>query len=1071
MSTIHLVVGPLGADRLARLVAGYREVTGFGAALFLARTRRLADEIRPRLVTGILPQVFDLQAFADELVRTHNPAVRPHSDIDRRLMLDDILAELRDERAMPYFAQVADTRGFASGAGGYVEELKEAGVDLRALLKASRGGSRYEQATKLFDRYQRRLAKRHRYDPVDRLGRAAELWGAGVREPFARVRAVFVAGFRTLAPFERKLLDALRDSVEHFWIELPEGDGECFTGSRELRAWASGAVGEVSLFDPGPEVEVVEAQANPARKGGGSTQPTALAGGVRLIEAPGDLGEVRLVARHIRTLLAEGTPPERVLVVARNFTPPAIELFREVFDEYGIPHEAEGAETLARVPAVAFLLRAVKLPDDDWPFAPLAAVLRSAYFRPAWPEGQSDPEVAAKSETLLRMLGEPRGREAYLDAVRAWEHTPPDALEDEQAEERERRKKQQLAARCRPFLERFFKAWDRLKSSGTAEASVSRLKAFTDDIGLSLVAKGEVRDREGLARFWRELDRWAKNESADTRKPLRLERFARVLSSVAAVPCRGRSARDPGRVRLLSAENAVGLECDFLFLIQLGEGSWPRLSAAESLLDDNERERLRNAGFELPDPSARLGSEQLLFRELIAAPQRGLVLSYAAVDEQGQPLLPSTFLRELLASGNSIAVTRQRMLLDGYFTQVPMSDAQARVQWAREVLVNRDREGAGELFDNLSRAQAAADARFRSDTFGSFDGVLRHPAVTEELAKRFGSEKVFSPTALETYVACPFRFWLEHVLKLDPLEDPAEEVEHTRRGAAFHRALARFHKWVNENVPQTLASAELPEAMTDELQRHIAKAVGEYAARAPSRASRELWLLEGKRLARAAARYRDHWHEFRKPWMEKKSTPAPFALEADFGVPGENVPDPLVLTVGNVEVRIGGRIDRVDVAEAGGETGFWVIDYKTGRATNYSASQVEKFEKLQLPLYALAVERVLLKDKPARPLGLAYWLVTDTGHKPMLPSGKRAVLSWLADPAKWHRFREQLESWVTTLVTHIRGGDFPLAPRSEHCTDTCPFGPVCRIAQSRHTGKVFPLALPVLPKEKDAKAE
>jgi ATP-dependent helicase/nuclease subunit B len=186
-------------------------------------------------------------------------------------------------------------------------------------------------------------------------------------------------------------------------------------------------------------------------------------------------------------------------------------------------------------------------------------------------------------------------------------------------------------------------------------------------------------------------------------------------------------------------------------------------------------------------------------------------------------------------------------------------------------------------------------------------------------------------------------------------------------------------------------------------------------------------------------------------------------------VPGENVPDPLVILVGDVEVRVGGRIDRIDLTEVGEAVGFWVIDYKTGRAANYSAAQVERFEKLQLPLYALAVERVLLKDRPARPLGLAYWLVTDTGPKPMLPSGKRALLAWLTDPGRWAKFREQLESWVATLVGHIRVGDFPLAPRSEHCTDTCRFGPVCRIAQSRNTGKVLPLALPLLPK--DAKAD
>ena len=164
---------------------------------------------------------------------------------------------------------------------------------------------------------------------------------------------------------------------------------------------------------------------------------------------------------------------------------------------------------------------------------------------------------------------------------------------------------------------------------------------------------------------------------------------------------------------------------------------------------------------------------------------------------------------------------------------------------------------------------------------------------------------------------------------------------------------------------------------------------------------------------------------------------------------------PLVLTIGDVEVRIGGTIDRVDLVQLEETLGFWVIDYKTGRAANYQTSQVTRFEKLQLPLYALAVERVLLKDRRARPLGLAYWLVTDTGPKTVLPSGRNAALAWIADQAAWAKFSRQLEGWVARIVTHIRAGDFPLAPRSETCTDTCPFGCICRISQSRNTGKVI----------------
>ena len=49
---------------------------------------------------------------------------------------------------------------------------------------------------------------------------------------------------------------------------------------------------------------------------------------------------------------------------------------------------------------------------------------------------------------------------------------------------------------------------------------------------------------------------------------------------------------------------------------------------------------------------------------------------------------------------------------------------------------------------------------------------------------------------------------------------------------------------------------------------------------------------------------------------------------------------------------------------------------------------------------------------------------------------------------------------VVQLVTNIRQGQFPLKPRSEHCTETCPFGQVCRITQARAVAKEGMLPLP-----------
>ena len=137
--------------------------------------------------------------------------------------------------------------------------------------------------------------------------------------------------------------------------------------------------------------------------------------------------------------------------------------------------------------------------------------------------------------------------------------------------------------------------------------------------------------------------------------------------------------------------------------------------------------------------------------------------------------------------------------------------------------------------------------------------------------------------------------------------------------------------------------------------------------------------------------------------------------------------------------------------------GFWIIDYKTGRRDNYTAPAVANLSALQLPLYALAVERSVFKDRPARPLGMAYWLFGDGGPKTVLPA--KSVTTWLNNPDVWPKFREQLEAWVATIATHIRQAMFPLAPQSDQCTASCPFGPTCRISQARSLGKVFEMSL------------
>ncbi len=1089
---VHILCGPARSGKTQRLLERYRVVarSGLGTTLWLGPSQRSVEALRERLLDGrgplLAPQLFTFQDFAEEIIRVQDPAARPLANAQRRLLAEDVVAQLHVRGELSHFDRVIETRGFSDGVLALLAELKRNEIwpiqFARAAYRRGYQGRqpacvrhglaisiKDRQCARFYAQYQRQLIRQHWFDLEGRLWYARDLLARGLRQPFETVRAVFVDGFSDFTRTEQDMLGALAAWVEELWITLlddaVEERAELFTRPRATRT---------QLQPLGPEVQTHTHSSSPRPPGLAHLERQLFrplhrvvqadeAEGLLCLEAPGLVGETRMVARQVKTLLLAGAAAEAVLVTMRDLAAYA-DLVREIFGDYGIPVDIEGTEPLARNPAVAMLLRTLRLPEEDWPFATVTALLRSGYFRPEWPETQANPDVAQHAEVLLRLLGEPRSRAAYLEAVRRWAEDPPPLLEDEQVQESRRQRTHELAQRCRPFLERFFRAWDSAPQQGPLTEHLAWLLHFLDDLGIARTAAADPRDAAALRRLREELQQWQTVAGTLHGAAYALSRkiFLRRLSALAAETGLARTPRGPGRVRVLSAELARHLETDDLFVMGLGERSFPRLSAAEPLFDEQERQAFRQAGVDFGCAGDQMPEEMLLFYQVVTRARRRLVFSYPAVDDKGQALLPSSFLQavhECFRPG-ALTVERRTMLIERYDQEAPLCPAEYRIRAASR-MAGDDRSELGLPADVAANVAAAAEVhrlRLRVKEFNPYDGRLRHASVLAELQQQWGPEKVFSPTALEDYIACPFRFYLRHVLRLEPLEEPDEEIEVTRRGSAFHRALSRLHQQLRE------AGTHRPtQEVAEQLAERLDEAVGEYVVRAPSPASKELWRLEGKRLQRVAARYSQHWQQFVQPWVPRGITPQPYRFEVDFGMStAEAGAGPLIIRVEDIEVRISGRIDRVDTADLpdGEGVGFWIIDYKTGSASHYTGSDLKEFRRLQLTLYALAVEEVLLAGQQARPLGLAYWLVTDTGPKIALP-GRNQVL-WLEETAGWRQVREQLQRWVATLVANIRQGVFPLKPRSENCTQMCDYGQICRITQARAVDKPWELSLPLV---------
>ena len=137
-------------------------------------------------------------------------------------------------------------------------------------------------------------------------------------------------------------------------------------------------------------------------------------------------------------------------------------------------------------------------------------------------------------------------------------------------------------------------------------------------------------------------------------------------------------------------------------------------------------------------------------------------------------------------------------------------------------------------------------------------------------------------------------------------------------------------------------------------------------------------------------------------------------------------------------VRLQGKIDRIDLVESSEGRGFRVIDYKSG--TGPSTTDVSRSRLLQLPLYAMAVERIILAEQALTLRDVGYWALRKDGYKPIAFE-------------EWKAVQQALESYVAELVERLRRGIFVVDSQVEGCEGFCDYRAICRIRQARLAAK------------------
>ena len=489
-------------------------------------------------------------------------------------------------------------------------------------------------------------------------------------------------------------------------------------------------------------------------------------------------------------------------------------------------------------------------------------------------------------------------------------------------------------------------------------------------------------------------------------------------------------------VAVLSPQQLRGLSFRLVVFCDLAEGGFPPRPAPDPVLLDGERAAVASACCARLPGSAELPAEHdALFALARDAALDQLVLVYPRLDSStGRPRLPSRTLlglaRELVgrpvafaeldADGGCDGLVRRVGAGSGETVDLRDLDVGALSQAAPRRSPRPawlDEYAAAVLGTARTERGAAAAGGRRRAALGPYDGALSPANAARAAAAVFAAP--ISPSAVESYLSCPFAFYLRYVLGLEVPDEPDESlsIEPVDLGSVAHEIL--------QGAYATAAPAGAPSR--ESVLRALDEVAGPAFARAEARGltgfplswrvvADEL-LADLRRVVAADPCWSDGLVPTRFEWSFGGSR-HPDAGVAGPAAQGGQVALP-ELMVGERLVRFRGRVDRLDASADGRRVRL--VDYKTGKGVS-ERTRVDTGRDVQLPVYVLA----LLAGGGQAPDSIVaeYRMVR-----------RRSGFARVELGGDLDQMRAALAGTVAVAVSGIENGLFPRWPQRgcEHC--------------------------------------
>lgn len=1026
---LKLICGPTGSGKTTRAIEAFLAAIDRGdSAVFIAPSKpdrlhfeRRVLEVRPVLTSG---SIMTFDELLTEIISNEESTARVIGQTERFLLLRAIVNGAGSPQTL---SASCFFDGFITELIKLIDELESVGIrpgQLGGGLKGWAGGDSWRRGFnkdlfRIYTEYENVLAEKGVEDAARMQRRAVD--NLAVDHSLLEYQSIIVDGFHDFTDLQMDLLGALRDAATELVVTLPYKAG---------KAALSAPAHYFDQLKPGAEIILLEENHDDRRAPviqhiadnlfEEKSEQIKAGDSVTVLQAAGVRGQAELVAAEVLKLWREDSIGlDDMAVVTHGHGSDSLAI-ASAFADYGIPFEMPAPIPLVSTPvgrtalAALELVSALERPEADDGGDKLLAYLRS-------PLPVADRDKVDSFDKYIRSHGSDNLEVLMLE----WK-----TKSDQPLDEVHKLLEACLRGGIDTLAAELINIMRRLVQTSCADASQERIEVDTRALAELISTFEEVALAEGITCDYPAHYLIADDVTPGSRMAHRLSRVIEMAS------VRLQTGSKRNCVRLLDPHRVLNQRFDAIFVCGLLEGQFPSMGREGAFLTEGDRIWLReNAGIPLEQNSLRLEEERFLFQRTLTRARHKIYLCYPYCDQEGKPTVPSLFIDDTLElfEKKSWAGCNKRIGDVAFKLQEAPTEQQALLSLA-SMNPGKATGTATAVLDELNRAAASIGLEQR----------LKHclesrvpdwAELGEEVKKKLAEREYFHVTELERYLACPFRYFVEKLVKPQPLEI---DDFFLMRGSVVHEILCSFYE---QFKPGKVTLDGGDKRLMEQARRVMSDLVMEKSAKMGDDLRSTMVRNE---LARDLDRFIDR-ELIMRPEFE------PHELEWSFGICDAGLPDEKTM-INLGDFMLCGRVDRIDIRGHDGsnfKNQAVVIDYKTG--SDKALPPQKKYEEdctIQLPLYMYAVHEILGLEV----LGGEYYGVLGRRRRGLYLDefadilGKESSEPFEKDYVDEDTFTERLETarkQAIEAAAGIRAGDFKCAPEKETCR-YCSYDCLCR---------------------------